>query len=73
MKFSFLKSYENMKKPIPGKFDPSQQFDSVQEALDLIAKQPDQVEALKQIVCSNIDFGEYRFAAEVCQDFDTIE
>lgn len=62
-----------MKKPIPGKFDPSQQFDSVQEALDLIAKQPDQVEALKQIVCSNIDYGEYGFAAEVCRDFDTIE
>jgi hypothetical protein len=54
------------------KFDASQQFDSVNEAIDLCKTQPDSMEALKAIVLANIDIGEFGFAADLCREAETL-
>jgi len=55
------------------KFDPYRAFDSPREAIRCAEKQLDPVDAAKQIVAANIDWGEYGFAAEVCREIETIE
>jgi len=55
------------------KFDPYRGFNSVREAIRYAEKQLDPVDAAKQIVTANIDWGEYGFAAEVCREIETIE
>lgn len=54
-------------------FDAYASFESPQEALDLIEKQPDQEAALLAIIEANIHFGEFGFATEVLADYQTIE
>jgi hypothetical protein len=55
------------------KFDPGKSFDSPHEAISYAETQPDPVEAAKQIIMANIDYGEYGFASEVCREIETIE
>ena len=54
------------------KFDPYRGFNSPREAIRYAEKQLDPVDAAKQIVAANIDWGEYGFAAEVCREIETI-
>jgi hypothetical protein len=54
-------------------FDPYRHFSSPSEAISYAETQPDPVDAAKQIVAANIDWGEYGFAAEVCREIETIE
>ncbi len=54
-------------------FNPHQGFESPTEAIALIAKQPDRLAAMLAIVQANIEMGEFGFASEVVEEFQTIE
>jgi hypothetical protein len=47
-----------------------QQWNSPQEALRACLKEPDPIEALKQVVCANIDYDEIGFARELLEEWD---
>lgn len=50
-------------------FDPSRQFDSVQEAVDYALKQSVPDDEVWAIIKANADMGEIGFAAELLSEF----
>lgn len=53
-------------------FNPHAEFSSPTEAINLIAAQPDLLEAMLSVVRSNVEIGKFGFASQVVNDFQTI-
>lgn len=51
------------------KFDPAQQFDHVSDAVDLINQEPSPIDALMQVIRSNVENGEFGFASDLVAEF----
>ncbi len=53
-------------------FDPSMDFESVDECIAFCEKQPEPIAAIKAIACANIDKGEFGFASEIVEECQTM-
>jgi hypothetical protein len=51
------------------KFKPNQSFELVSEAMQVILAQDNPLEALKAVVCANLDTSHLGFAAELIEAF----
>lgn len=55
------------------KFDPAQDWDSVEQAAIAILAQPNPREALKQVVAANFDMDEFGFVSELVTEYAGLE
>jgi hypothetical protein len=55
------------------KFDPTQEWDSVEQAAKAILAQPNPREALKQVVAANFDLHEFGFVSELVTEYASLE